>query len=57
MIQEYHFERPHYALGIYTPEEVKNGADVKISHRNTYAEAARKRREINKNTNCNRKCN
>ena len=56
MIQEYHFERPHYALGVYTPFEVLNGADLKTTHRNTYAEAAKKRREINKNANCMQKC-
>lgn len=56
MMYEYHFIRPHYALGIYTPEEVKNGADVKLSHRNTYTEAARKRREMNRNMNCHQKC-
>lgn len=55
-IQEYHFERPHYALGIYTPSEVLNGAYLSISHKNTYAEAARKRREINRNSNCKQKC-
>lgn len=57
MINEYHFLKPHYALGIYTPNEVKNGADVKISHRDTYVQAARKRRETNRNANCNKKCN
>lgn len=56
MMYEYHFLKPHYALGIYTPEDVKNGADVKLSHRNTYAEAARNRREINKNMNCHQEC-
>lgn len=56
MIHEYHFLKPHYALGIYTPEQVKNGADMKLSHRNTYAEAGRKRREMNRNMNCNQKC-
>ena len=29
---------------------------IKLSHRNTYEEAARKRREINRNTNCKQKC-
>lgn len=56
MMYEYHFLKPHYALGIYTPEEVKNGADMKLSHRNTYAEAGRKRREMNRNMNCNQEC-
>lgn len=56
MMHEYHFQRPHYALGIYTPSEVLNGADVKLSHRNNYAEAARKRRDFNRNANCNQKC-
>ena len=55
-IQEYHFERPHYALGVYTPSEVLNGAELKTTHRNTYLEAAKKRREINKNANCKQKC-
>jgi len=56
MIHEYHFLKPHYALGIYTPDEVKNGADVNTAHRNTYTEAAGNRREINRNTSCNQKC-
>lgn len=56
MMHEYHFLKPHYALGIYTPEEVLNGADVKLSHRNIYVQAAEKRREFNRNANCNQKC-
>lgn len=56
MMHEYHFLKPHYALGIYTPAEVLNGAEVKTSHRNIYVEAAGKRREFNRNANCNKKC-
>lgn len=56
-IQEYHFERSHYALGIYSPSEVLNGADIKISLRKTYLQAAAERRELNKNVKCNTKCN
>jgi len=56
MMHEYHFHKPHYALEIYTPSEVLNGADVKISHRTIYAEAAKKRRELNRNNNCSQKC-
>jgi putative transposase len=55
-IQEYNFEKPHYALGIYSPSEVLNGADLSISHRASFLEAAIKRREINKNFNCPLKC-
>lgn len=56
-MNEYNFEKPHYGLGIYTPAEVLEGADLLISHRVSFLEAAKKRREINKNTHCTLKCN
>lgn len=55
-IQEYHFLKPHYGLGIYTPSEVLNGADVSVSHKKTYTQAAVERRNFNKNVNCSMKC-
>jgi len=48
LIQEYHFEKPHYALGIFTPSQVLNGANPKQSNKIIYLEAAKKRREINR---------
>ena len=56
MIHEYHTERPHYALGIYTPEEVKNGADIFASHRKIHQQAAIIRSEENKKAQCSQKC-
>lgn len=56
LIQEYHFEKPHYALGIYTPSQTLNGADPKKSHKSIYLEAAKERRVINKRNNCGMNC-
>ncbi len=56
LVHEYNFIKPHYALGIYTPNEVYNGADPNTSHRDIYAQAAIIRRETNKNTNCPLNC-
>jgi hypothetical protein len=56
LLHEYHFHKPHYALGIFTPDEVRNGADVSTSYRDIYTQAARERREINRNVHCTQKC-
>lgn len=55
-IQEYHLEKPHYALGIYTPNEVLQGADKKQNFSQRMTEAAEKRRNFNKNVGCNKEC-
>ena len=56
LMQEYHFEKPHYALGIFTPSQVLNGANPKQSNKTIYLEAAKKRREINKKKSCGLNC-
>lgn len=56
LIQEYHYEKPHYALGIYTPSQTLNGADPKKSHKSIYLEAAKERRAFNKKSNCGMNC-
>ena len=56
MIHEYHYEKPHFALGIYTPDEVRKGADIKASLKDDYDQAAIARREQNKKVNCSAKC-
>ena len=56
MIHEYHYEKPHFALGIYTPDEVRKGADFKTSLKDDYVQAAIARREQNKKANCSTKC-
>jgi hypothetical protein len=48
LLKEYHFEKPHYALGIYTPSEVLNGQNPKQKFTEIYKEAAITRREVNK---------
>jgi hypothetical protein len=48
LIQEYQFEKPHYALGIYTPSEVLSGQNPTQKFTEIYKEAAIKRREVNK---------
>ncbi len=48
LVQEYQFEKPHYALGIYTPSEVYNGKNPKQKFTDIYKEAAKERREINR---------
>lgn len=47
-MQEYHFEKPHYALGIYTPSEVLNGQKPNEKFTEIYKEGAIERRAINK---------
>lgn len=56
LIDEYNNHRPHYALGIYTPAEVQNGAIVRKAFPEVYQIAAKLRREKNKTTNCTQKC-
>jgi hypothetical protein len=48
LMQEYHFEKPHYALGIYTPSEVLNGKNPKQKFTEIFKEAAIERRKTNK---------
>ena len=55
-IQEYQFEKPHYALGIHTPYEVMKGADKLQLFSERMKQAAKKRREFNKNVGCNKEC-
>lgn len=55
-IHEYHIEKPHYALGIYTPDEVLNGADKHEKFSDRRISAAQKRREFNKNVKCTKEC-
>jgi hypothetical protein len=56
-INEYHFEKPHYALGIYTPFEIVSGSDKHEIYTDRMKLAAQNRREINKNGSCTVKCN
>jgi hypothetical protein len=56
LIHEYHFLKPHYALGICTPDEVRNGAIIQTSFKERYLLAAQKRREVNKVISCTQKC-
>jgi transposase InsO family protein len=56
MYHEYHHAKPHYALGIYTPFEVLNGADKHACFAEIYTQAAQKRREANRNTKCEQEC-
>lgn len=55
-IAEYHFTKPHYALGIYTPAEVLAGADKHEKYNERMKEAGKVRRSFNKNANCSLKC-
>jgi hypothetical protein len=54
--EKYHFLKPHYALGICTPDEVRNGAVIQTSFKERYQLAAQKRREVNKAISCTQKC-
>ena len=56
-INEYNFEKPHYALGIYTPFEIVNGSNKTETFSERTRIAAKKRREFNKNVACQSKCN
>jgi putative transposase len=56
-INEYNNEKPHHALGIYTPHEILKGNDKQESFTQRMKLAAQKRREINKNASCKAKCN
>ncbi len=56
-IEEYHHQKPHYALGIYTPAEVYNGAVKFEKFGKIYKEGAEERREANRNaTGCDIGC-
>ncbi len=55
-IEEYHTQKPHYAHGIYTPQEVLEGANLKICFKEIIKNASKLRREVNKNVNCIKKC-
>lgn len=48
LLNEYQLEKPHYALGIYTPSEVFNGQIPKNNFTETFVKAAAERRKINK---------
>lgn len=56
-INEYHHEKPHYALGIYTPFEIVSGSDKNESFNVRMKLATQNRREINKNAGCKVKYN
>ena len=55
-MQEYQFEKPHYALGIYTPSEVFNGQNPKEKFTDVYKESAIERRKVNQ-SGCDSDCN
>ena len=55
-IHEYNTQKPHHALGIYTPFEVLNGEQKNQSFKESTIAAAQKRRAFNKNGNCKAKC-
>lgn len=56
LMQEYHFEKPHYALGIYSPSEVFNGQNPRHKFPDVYKEAAIERRKVNQ-LGCDSDCN
>ncbi|HEY1038167.1 MAG TPA: DDE-type integrase/transposase/recombinase [Bacteroidia bacterium] len=56
-INEYNNQKPHYALGIYTPYEILNGHDKCESFSERMKLAAQNRREFNRNASCKVKCN
>ena len=49
---DHDFKKPHSAHKIYTPDEVYNGADPSVLLTPQYKEAARKRRDFNRNNGC-----
>ena len=55
-IHEYNHQKPHHALGIYTPFEVLNGEQKNQSFKERMIDTAQKRRELNKKANCKAKC-
>lgn len=55
-LDDYQFKRPHYALNIYTPEEVYNGADIHFSRTSILKKGAIERLEYNRNVKCSQKC-
>jgi hypothetical protein len=56
-INEYNNQKPHYALGIYTPHEILTGNDKGQSFSERKKLAAQNRREINRNAHCKTRCN
>jgi putative transposase len=50
--QDYNEVRPHYALGIFSPDEIYKGASPGNPYAYKYQVAAQNRRAINKNANC-----
>lgn len=55
-LDDYQFKRPHYALNIYTPEEVYYGADIHFSRTAILKEGAVERLIYNRNAKCSQKC-
>lgn len=55
-LNDYQFKRPHYALNIYTPEEVYNGADIHYSRTSILKEGAIERLTYNRAVKCSQKC-
>jgi hypothetical protein len=55
-LDDYQFKRPHYALNIYTPEEVYNGANIHFSRTKILKEGAIERLAYNRNVKCPQKC-
>jgi len=55
-IDEYQYQKPHYALGIYAPFEIISGKYKNESFLERMNTATRNRREINKNVSCKVKC-
>ena len=50
--EDYNDKRPHYRLGIFTPNEIYQGAMPGNPYALEYPIAAQKRRETNRNSNC-----
>ncbi len=55
-INEYHFEKPHYGLGIYTPYEILTGSNKTDNFSERMKAAAQERRIFNKHASCTVKC-
>lgn len=55
-LDDYQNKRPHYALNIYTPSEVYNGADFHFSRTKILKEGAIERLQYNRNAKCSQKC-
>jgi hypothetical protein len=55
-LDEYHYKKPHYALGIYTPSEVLLGQNKLVNFREIFAQAAAQRRQRNRSSSCSLMC-